>query len=137
MMDKVEGYFDELHWTESNIKKVIISAGEKSIKLWVEFLEIFPPHPFFKVRTSNETFIAVFENVHTSSLDITEYIGDAREGRFKPKITKQDVFRDGKESDCGKDYSLEGVLLDDCGRKHAWITWDIVAEKFSLERESK
>ncbi|HET9239219.1 MAG TPA: hypothetical protein VFO10_18305 [Oligoflexus sp.] len=137
-MQKVEGHFEDLHWTECNIKKTVINRSEKNIEVWAEFLEVYPPHPFSRTCKSSDIFIAVFENVHSSKLAITEYIGDASEGQVKPTVTKVDCFREEKEeSDCGKEFSLEGVLLDDLGRKHAWISWDIVAEKFYLERKSQ
>lgn len=134
-MTVVKGYFDELHFTESNIEKFEFIGCDLIVNIMFG-LAIFRSHPLFGKHKFSETCKVIFKNVVFSKILIDEYDEYSTSEGFKAF----NGFKDEKEIihqlECKsaanvnyEEYGIEGVLQ----HPKAWVTWDIMAEEFYLD----
>lgn len=125
-MTIVEGYYDELHWTECNIEsfKFIGCDLEVYIK---SGLEVYGEHPLSNTHNSKEPFKVIFSNVISSIRSLNEYDENYNYSRFKGEKKIVDKLHNQQKSDINyEDYSIEGVWLNPKG----WLDWKILDRTF-------
>lgn len=128
-MTVVKGYFDELHFTESNIEKFDIVGSDIVVHI-LSGLEIYGSHPLSSTHQRSEPCQLRFKNVVLSQLIIDEYAGNPNQDGFKERREIIHQLDNLEQSDIKyEDYSLEGILQD----PQAWIDWYITAEEFYLD----
>jgi hypothetical protein len=128
-MALVKGYFDELHFTESNISGFEFLGNDLIIHI-ESGLAIYGEHPLSDSQTMSEPCHLIFKNVIFSERTLNIYAGDPKIDGFKgrQKII-DDVNQAANDKKNYQEYSIEGVLQT----PKAWVTWDIVAEEFYID----
>lgn len=123
------GYFDEIHFTESNIKDFEFVDKDIIINI-MSGLEIYSNHLLSSTYQSGEPCKLIFKNVSFSKQIIYDYADCLNKNKFKDKkevVHQLDYYpNDNVKSE---DYFVEGVLQN----PQAWLSWDIVAEEFYLD----
>ncbi|MFD1840614.1 hypothetical protein [Paracidovorax cattleyae] len=127
-MQRVIGYFDELHFAESNLGTPIFEVG--SMKIPVTGLLTLRGHPLndgtFRPLTGKLVFIGVTKSVRK----LTEYIGDPKQPQgFKDERIVADL--DVQAQPEGKRFLLEGILQEPV----AWVDWEVVAAGFEFHAD--
>ena len=120
------GYFDPLHFTESNIgdfKKV-----ERDLIVDViSGIYIFGEHPLKGELKPSDPCILIFKDVVSSCRKISLYTSDRK--NFTGEILAEEMSDEPLRGRAYKKYSIEGVSSFPPG----WLIWDIEAASFSLE----
>ncbi len=127
-MRKFAGFFDKLHFTESNFGHPVIEGA--LMRVPVSGLFVLRGHPLLEEGDGPYSGWIVFDEVRDSTRTVIEYIGE-------PKITKNfkepyDV-QDGPFPRAAEDkvttFEFEGLQLD----PRAWIdNWTVRAGSFVL-----
>jgi hypothetical protein len=127
-MTYIQGYFDELHFTESNISGFEFLESDLVITI-DSGLVIYGEHPLTDSHKMSDPCRLVFKNIVSSKRYLDIYAGDPKVDGFKESKTIIDNISPVSVGLPCKEYSLEGLLLD----PKAWLTWDILAEDFYLD----
>ncbi len=127
-MTYIRGYFDDLHFTESNISGFQFSGKDLVITI-DSGLAIYDEHPLKDHHRMSDPCRLVFKNVVSSQRHLDIYAGDPKTDGFRESKTVTDKLNNDSTSQSYEEYSLEGVLL----QPKAWVTWDILAEDFYLD----
>ncbi|WP_377479919.1 MAG: hypothetical protein P2A85_11425 [Microcoleus anatoxicus] len=124
----VKGFYEDIHFTESNISGFSFVEKDLIIKIH-SGLAIYPPHPLANRHTMSEPCCLIFKNVISSQRMFSIYAGDPKTDGFKETQTISDNVATLEPHKVYEEYGVEGVLLE----PKAWISWDIVAEEFYLD----
>lgn len=134
-MTVVKGYFDELHFTESNIEKFEFIKCDLIVNI-KSGLTIFRSHPLSSTHKFAESCKVIFKNVVFSRLIIDEYDESTTSNGSKASNSFKEEKKIIHQLDCKpeanvnyEEYGIEGLLL----HPKSWVTWDIVAEEFYLD----
>jgi hypothetical protein len=121
----VEGWFDELHFTESFLGEPAWNAGRMVVA--VRQLYLCGSHPMADERTPRSGRLT-FGGVARSTRTVHEYAGDPHDGIFRPAFMLEESGPGG-DGDHLDDYRFGGVRED----PPAWLEWMIRAGSFTLE----
>ena len=127
-MTIVKGYYDEIHFTESNINGFEFLDGDLIIDI-ESGLAIYGEHPLADSLKMSEPCRLIFKNVTSSQRDLDIYAGDPKKDGFKETKTIIDELNVPSHK-LSQEYGVEGVLLKE---PIAWIDWKITAEEFYLD----
>jgi len=121
-----KGYFEELHFPESNINGFEILDNDVIIDIH-SGLEVYPPHPLANSHTMSDPCRLIFKNVVSFRRTLSVLAGNSQ--GFKEHQTVIDKVNDPIGGVAYEEYCVEGVLLE----PKVWISWDIVAEEFYFD----
>ncbi|MBD2743748.1 hypothetical protein [Coleofasciculus sp. FACHB-1120] len=124
----VKGFYDDIHFTESNISGFNIVGNDLMIDIH-SGLEIYPPHPLANSHTMSAPCCLIFKNVVSSQRTFSIYAGDPKKDGFKETKKVFDKVSEPEPNKAYEEYGVEGVLLE----PKAWISWKIIAEEFSVD----
>jgi len=124
----VKGFYDDIHFTESNISGFNIVGSDLMIDIH-SGLEIYSPHPLANSHTITDPCRLIFKNVVSSKRTFSIYAGDPKTDGFKETKTISDNVSKPEFHKAYEEYGVEGVLLE----PKAWISWDIIAEEFYVD----
>lgn len=127
-MQRIIGYFEQLHFTESSLGAPVFSAGSMNIP--VTGLLTLKGHPLsdgtFRPLAGNLIFIGVTKSVRK----LIEYIGDPRHPQgFKDERVVTDI--DMHTQSGGTRFMLEGILQEPA----AWVDWEVIAAEFEFHAD--
>lgn len=127
-MTLIKGYYDDIHFTESNIGG--FEYVENNLIIEIDSgLEIYPPHPLASSHTMADPCKLIFTNVISSKRDLDLYAGDPKTDGFKGREIIIDKASQLEVEEPYQEYGVEGVLLP----ANAWVTWEIIAEDFFVD----
>ncbi len=128
-MIEVDGYFNELHFTECMFDKFTFEKNKLIVHI-EKGLGVMGDHPL--IINNSEFFIGncqlIFEEVCFSERRIHEYIGDPQKGNFKPTEKIIDMPFQPRD-DSYKVFEIEGIF----NNPMSWIDWTIKAKRFKLK----
>ncbi|MEG4345711.1 hypothetical protein QUB70_20890 [Microcoleus sp. A003_D6] len=124
----VKGFYDDIHFPESNISGFSFVGNDLKIDIH-SGLEIYPPHPLANSHTMSDACCLIFKNVVSSQRTFSIYAGDPKTDGFKETNKIFDRVSEPEPNIAYEEYGVEGVLLE----PKAWISWDIVAEEFYVD----
>lgn len=128
-MTIIKGYYDEIHFTESNISGFEFVDGDLIINI-ESGLVVGEEHPLADSLKMSEPCRLIFQNVTSSQRDLDIYAGDPKTDGFRESKTIVDDVNSVLSSESSQEYGIEGVWLTE---PKAWITWDISAESFCVD----
>lgn len=130
-MTIIEGYFEELDFSQSNIESFEFIDSDLIVNI-ISCLDISQKHPLFEKRmTWKEPCRIIFEKVVSSVRLFYEYDENSPDN-YKPvrKIIDQVNYVYNPDEDLAfEEFDIEGLLQSPKG----WLSWEICAEKFYLD----
>ena len=128
-MSIVRGYYDEIHFTESNISGFEFVDQDLIINI-ESGLAIYGEHPLADSLKMSEPCRLIFKNVASSQRYLAVYAGDPKtDGFIERKIITDDINQ-SVSLESSQEYGVEGVLLT---KPQAWVDWKITAEDFYVD----
>lgn len=128
-MSIVKGYYDEIHFTESNISGFEFVDKDLIINI-KSGLAIYGEHPLADSLKMTEPCRLMFKNVASSQRYLAIYAGDPKVDGFKERKIITDELNSSPSSESSQEYGVEGVLLTE---PQAWVDWKITAEEFYVD----
>lgn len=128
-MQRIDGHFEELHFTESKLGPPMLDA--RTMKISVTGVLPLKNYPM-----NNDTFHPlsgdlVFIGVTKSTRKVTEYIGDPKHPQgFKEERVVVDIDVSPDEPNATR-FMLEGILQEPV----AWVEWEVVAAGFQFHTD--
>ena len=123
-MTIVKGYYDEIHFTESNISGFKFVDGDLIIDI-ESGLALYGEHPLADSLKMSEPCRLIFKNVTSSQRYLAIYAGNPKTDGFKENKTIVDDVTKSSSIKSSQEYGVEGVLRTE---PQAWIDWSITAE---------
>jgi hypothetical protein len=125
----IKGYFDEFHSPECKIEKIEFLGEDLIVNIKSE-LEVYPPHLLAEKHKFLDPCKVEFKSIKYSRQTFNKY--DQKTGKYKKE--EQEFIREFsqgvKPNIKYKEYFIEGFLLNPKG----WVTFDIIAEEFYLDK---
>lgn len=130
-MTIVKGYYDEIHFTESNISGFEFVDGDLIINI-KSGLAIYGEHPLADSLKMSEPCRLIFKNVTSSQRELDIYAGDPKTDGFKETkaITDEINSNSSFASKSCQEYGVEGIFITE---PLAWVDWRITAEEFYVD----
>ena len=125
----VKGYYDEIHFPESNISGFEFVDGDLIINI-ESGLAIYGEHPLANSLKMSEPCRLILKNVTSSQRYLAIYAGDPKVDGFRERKTITDDVNQSLSPESCQEYVVEGVLLTE---PQAWTTWTITAEEFYVD----
>lgn len=125
----VKGYYDEIHFPESNISGFEFVDGDLIIDI-ESGLAIYGEHPLADSLKMSKPCRLILKNVTSSQRDLDIYAGDPKTDGFKERKVITDEINLQLTPESCQEYVVEGVLLTE---PQAWTTWTITAEEFYVD----
>lgn len=125
----VKGYYDEIHFTNSNIDGFKFVGKDLIINI-KSGLAIYGRHPLADSLKTSDSCRLIFKNVTLSQRDLDIYAGNPKTDGFKESKTIVDNLNPTSSYKSLQEYGVEGVLLTE---PKAWVDWKIVAEDFYVD----